>query len=103
LVAKSWPQNGMSTTQNIKARQKITKRLVDGLAAGQTIWDAEITGFGVRRQRRDASFVLKYLFRRRQRFYTIGRHGIITVEEARTDARRLLGLAASGIDPAIAR
>jgi Arm DNA-binding domain len=93
----------MSTNQNIKARQKITKRLVDGLAAGQTIWDAEITGFGVRRQRRDASFVLKYLFRRRQRFYTIGRHGIITVEEARTDARRLLGLAASGIDPAIAR
>ena len=89
----------MSTNQNIKARQKITKRLVDGLAAGQTIWDAEITGFGVRRQRRDASFVLKYLFRRRQRFYTIGRH----VEEARTDARRLLGLAASGIDPAIAR
>ncbi|MFZ3327986.1 MAG: tyrosine-type recombinase/integrase [Methylocella sp.] len=93
----------MSTKQNTKARQKITKRLVDGLAAGQTAWDAEITGFGVRRQRRDASFVLKYSFRGRQRFYTIGRHGIITVEEARTDARRLLGLAASGIDPAIAR
>jgi hypothetical protein len=93
----------MSTKQNTKARQKITKRLVDGLAARQTVWDMEITGFGVRRQRRDASFVLKYLFRGRQRFYTIGRHGIITVEEARTDARRLLGLAASGIDPAIAR
>jgi integrase len=93
----------MSTKQHTKARQKITKRLVDGLAAGQTVWDVELTGFGVRRQRRDASFVLKYLFRGRQRFYTIGRHGIITVEEARTDARRLLGLAASGIDPAIAR
>ena len=49
------------------------------------------------------SVALKYSFRGRQRFYTIGRHGIITVEEARTDARRLLGLAASGIDPAIAR
>ncbi|MGA3341118.1 MAG: tyrosine-type recombinase/integrase [Methylocella sp.] len=93
----------MSTEQNTRTRQKITKRLVDGLAAGQTVWDADLTGFGVRRQRRDASFVLKYSFRGRQRFYTIGRHGIITVEEARTDARRLLGLAASGIDPAIAR
>jgi hypothetical protein len=93
----------MSTEQSTKARQKITKRLVDGLAAGQTVWDVELTGFGVRRQCRDASFVLKYLFRGRQRFYTIGRHGIITVDEARTDARRLLGLAASGIDPAIAR
>jgi hypothetical protein len=93
----------MSTEQNTKKRQKITKRLADGLAAGQTIWDTELTGFGVRRQRRNASFVLKYTFRGRQRFYTIGRHGLITVEEARSDARRLLGLAASGIDPALAR
>jgi integrase len=93
----------MSPEQSTKTRQKITKRLVDGLSAGQTVWDAELTGFGVRRQRRDASFVLKYSFRGRQRFYTIGRHGIITVEEARNDARRLLGLASSGIDPAIAR
>lgn len=83
-----------------RARQRITKRLVDGLGAGETIWDAELTGFGVRRQRRNASFVLKYTFRGRQRFYTIGRHGLITVDEARIEARRLLGLAASGVDPA---
>ena len=47
--------------------------------------------------------MLKYSFRGRQRFYTIGRHGVITVDEARTEARRLLGLAASGVDPAATR
>ena len=29
----------------------------------------------------------------RQRYYTIGRHGIVTVDGARNEARRLLGLA----------
>src|ERR1700679_823749 len=80
-------------------RVRITKRLVDNLRAGQTIWEKELAGFGVRLQRRDPSFVLKYTFRRRQRFYTIGRHGIFTVDQARTEARRLLGLVASGVDP----
>jgi integrase len=93
----------MPESQSAKARQKITKRLVDGLAAGDTVWDAELTGFGVRRQRRDASFVLKYSFRGRQRFYTIGRHGVLTVEAGRAEARRLLGLVASGVDPSQAR
>jgi integrase len=78
---------------------RITKRLVDAMQAGQTIWDKDLTGFGVRRQRRDPFFVLKYSFRGRQRFYTIGRYGVRTVDEARNEARRLLGMVASGADP----
>jgi hypothetical protein len=84
-------------------RAKITKRLVDGLRPGQTIWDKDLAGFGVRLQRRDPSFVLKYSFRRHQRYYTIGRYGILTVDEARNEARRLLGLVASGVDPSQTR
>jgi Arm DNA-binding domain len=84
-------------------RVKITKRLVDSLRPGQTIWDKDLAGFGVRLQRRDPSFVLKYSFRRRQRFYTIGRYGILTVDEARNEARRLLGLIASDVDPSQTR
>jgi integrase len=57
----------------------------------------------VRLQRRDASFVLKFAFNRRQRFYTIGRFGILTVDQARNEARRMLGLVASGVDPSQAR
>jgi hypothetical protein len=66
---------------------------------GQTIWDKDLAGFGVRLQRRDPFFVLKYTFRGRQRFYTIGRHGVFTADQARTEARRVLGQVAGGIDP----
>ncbi len=55
-------------------RVRITKRIVDNMRPGETIWDKDLAGFGVRLQRRDPSFVLKYTFRGRQRFYTIGRH-----------------------------
>ena len=100
---REWPRTNMSAGQDARTRQRITKRLVDGLGTGDTVWDSELTGFGVRRQRRNPSFVLKYTFRGRQRFYTIGRHGLMTADEARIEARRLLGLAASGIDLATAR
>jgi integrase len=84
----------------LEVRTKITKRTVDALAAGQTIWDGLLIGFGVRRQRRDAVFILKCSVRGRQRFITIGRYGAFTPESARNEARRLLGLIASGLDPA---
>ena len=84
-------------------RQKLTKKLVDALMAGQTLWDADVTGFGARKQSRDVSFVVKYSFQGRQRFYTIGRHGVVTLDQARNEARRLLGLVASGVDPASER
>lgn len=75
---------------------KLTKTRVEDLLAGTTIWDTEVAGFGARRQRRVAIYVLKYRFRGRQRFITIGPHGAPwTVETARTEARRLLGLLAS--------
>jgi integrase len=80
-------------------RVRITKRIVDDMRPGETIWDKDLAGFGVRLQRRDPSFVLKYTFRGRQRFYTIGRHGVLTVDHARTEARRLIGLVAGGVDP----
>ena len=89
----------VTVTSGPVSRLRITKRLVDALRPGQTVWDKEIAGFGVRLQRRDPSFVLKYTFRGRQRFYTIARHGILTVDEARNEARRLIGLVASGVDP----
>jgi integrase len=98
----------MTTTREIHLaaltdgyHRKITKRTVEGLLPGQAIWDGQMAGFGVRRQRRDAVFVLKFSSAGRQRFYTIGRHGALTVEMARIEARRLLGLVASGVDPSM--
>ena len=88
---------------SLEQRGKITKRTIDALSPGETIWDGSLTGFGARRQTRDATFILKCSVRGRQRFFTIGRHGAFTCETARLEAHRLLGLVASGVDPAILR
>lgn len=84
------------------AAERITAAAVGRLTAGETAWDSEVRGFGVRRQARDAVYVLKTRIRGRQRFLTIGRHqpGVMTPDRARKEAIRLLGLARDGRDPA---
>jgi integrase len=80
---------------------KITKAAVDRLFPGDMIWDSEIRGFGVRCQRRDRVYVVKYRSQSRQRWYTIGKHGSPwTPDLARREAKRILGLVAEGKDPA---
>ena len=53
----------ISPTSNSRAKRiRITKRIVDQMGPGETIWDKDLVGFGVRLQRRDPSFVVKYSF-----------------------------------------
>jgi integrase len=86
------------------ATKRLTKVLVDKMPAGVAIWDTDVRGFGVRRQVRDATFVLKVRVNGQQRFLTIGRHGAPwTVEGARKEALTLLGSIANGGDPAAMR
>ncbi|CAL8981594.1 hypothetical protein RHODGE_RHODGE_02912 [Rhodoplanes serenus] len=54
---------------------RITKRVVDTMSPGSTIWDRDLAGFGVRCQKRDKVYVLKTRVRGRQRWFTIGKHG----------------------------
>ncbi len=78
----------------------ITIKAVQGLQPGHAIWDDAVRGFGVRRQRRDPTYILKYRHAGRQRFITIGPHGSPwTPDTARREAKRLLGILASGSDP----
>jgi integrase len=86
------------------ATTAVTIRAVQTLKPGATIWDAghreAVKGFGVRRQRRDAVYIIKYRVSGEQRFTTIGRHGSPwTPERARKEAKRLLGMVAAGRDP----
>jgi integrase len=87
----------------------ITLRDVKALGTDAMIWDqgsGAASGFGARRQKGDAvNYFIKYRTRDgRQRWHTIGRHGSPwTPETARAEARRLLGLVASGSDPAGAK
>ena len=93
---------------------RLTKRTVDALlpaADGREVvlWDSELAGFGVRVQRGNfKAYILKYRAGRGRsaplRKVTIGKHGSPwTPDEARAEAKRLLGLVAHGKDPAIAR
>lgn len=81
----------------------ITKRDVDGMTETGVLWDSgkgAVTGFGVRFQGRGKSFVLKYSFDGKARWFTIGKFGAPwTVENARAEARRLTGRIAEGVDP----
>jgi integrase len=84
--------------------RRITKTTVDRLKPGATAWDSDVRGFCVRKQRRDAVYALKYRVGGKQRLYTIGLHGSPwTVEKARTEAVRLRGAIADGVDPALLR
>jgi len=82
--------------------KRIGLRDVRGLGPGETIWDAAVPGFGARRQQSEAiAYILKYRTKEgRQRWMTIGRHGAPwTPDEAREEARRVLGGVATGEDP----
>jgi integrase len=87
---------------------KITKRTIDQLSpSGRDVllWDPEIKGFGLRCRTTGAKhYVLKMRVGGRQRWITIGRHGSPwTPDTARHEALRLLGLRATGKDPAAER
>lgn len=88
---------------------KITKRTVDECQPGEKdrfIWDSELTGFGLKvtpagRRVYLCQFRIGGGRRGRLRRFTIGTHGAPwTPEQARSEAKRILGLAANGQDPA---
>jgi integrase len=84
-------------------RRRIGLREVRALEPGGEIWDAAVPGFGARRRVGSAvSYVLLYRTAEgRLRRYTIGRHGAPwTPDEARDEAKIILGLVVQGADPA---
>ena len=82
---------------------KLTKRVVDALkpeASEFVHWDDALSGFGVRvRPSGRKSYIVKCRCRGRQFKMTIGTHGPMTVEQARTKARGIIAEAKAGHDP----
>lgn len=86
----------------------LTKRTVDAAQPRErryVLWDAELSGFGLRIEASGAkSFIVKYRAdgggrTASQRLVTIGRYGSMTPEQARKQAKALLGGVARGEDP----
>src|SRR5208283_4562697 len=86
---------------------KLTKRAVDTLKAGETdrlIFDDEMPRFGVRVMRSGLkSYVIQYRKDGHTRRFAFGKHGPLTPDEARGQARQLLAAVDRGDDPSLAR
>ncbi len=82
---------------------RLTKTAVEAIRPGSRdayAWDVTLPGFGVKVTPKGARiYVLKYRAAGSQRWLTLGRHGEITAEEARTKAVKLRGAIADGKDP----
>lgn len=96
------------------ANAYLSKRTVDAAEAGDRdrfIWDAGdrevVKGFGLKVTPLGSKvYVFQYRLakpgqaeRTPMRRYTIGKHGALTPDQARTEAKRLAALVARGIDP----
>ncbi|MGZ8309466.1 MAG: integrase arm-type DNA-binding domain-containing protein [Rhodoplanes sp.] len=87
----------------------ITKRVVDSSQPTDRryyVWDSDLAGFGLRVETSGAkTFIVRYRAdgggrSAAQRFVTVGRFGKLTAEQARKQAKTILGSVATGEDPA---
>lgn len=90
--------------------QRITKRSVDAARPRATdfyLWDYDLSGFGLKVTPLGRKvYLVQYRLcgrKGRTRRVTVGTHGVLTPEQARTQAKRLLGEVAAGRDPAADR
>jgi integrase len=90
-------------------RGKISKKTVDALVcpAGKDrifLWDNALSGFGVVAMASGRkAYVVQFRHAGRSRRFALGPHGRLTPDQAREEAKRLLGEATLGMDPAKAR
>ncbi len=89
------------------ATGRISKRSVDALKPGERnklLWDSDLPGFGLKvTPAGGRTYLVQFRLggrKGRTRRVTIGKHGPLTPEQARQEAKRILGEVAAGQDPA---
>jgi integrase len=87
---------------------RITKKIVDQAVAKngkrRLLWDVELKGFGLLiLPSGTKTYIANYRVAGRQQRQVIGRHGVLTPEQARDRARRILAAVADGRDPVAER
>ena len=85
---------------NLLKLKKTTVDVIPLTQAGQALyWDAELAGFGLRVGTQTKAYFAEGRVGGKTVRYTIGKHGVFTAEQARTEAREKLVLMAKGINP----
>ena len=87
---------------------RLTKRIIDAIEPAEKDvwkWDDELPGFGVRVKPSGVkSYMIQYRNRdNATRRFTFGRHGVLTPDQARSEARQLLASVGRGDDPSAGR
>ncbi len=86
-------------------QEKISKQTVDALKCPSSkdrkfLWDSKVTGFGVCAFPSGKKvYVAQYRQHGRSHRVAIGEHGRLTPEQARSEAKKLLGRVETGADP----
>lgn len=84
---------------------KLTKRAIDALpratrSRGETYFDTELSGFGLTCYPTGRkSFIINFGPAKKRRRMTVGRYGVLTLDQARDRARKLLVQVLDGQDP----
>lgn len=89
-------------TENL-AQRRLTKSFVDSIPLtekGQAFYrDPEMRGFALRVGTNSKTYIAESKVNGKAVRITIGKHGIFTSEQARVEARKILGTMARGINP----
>jgi integrase len=109
VVGTPWvPETIVS--EDLHTSERITKRVLDALKPSDErtiLFDSDLRGFGVRATRNSKTFFVQYRAgsgrTAPKRRLSLGRYGALTVDEARTIARKVLADVARGTDPASER
>ena len=85
-------------------RHKLTKTFIDSLpleVSGKKVFyrDSMTIGFGIVVTQSKTYFIETRMPNGQNKRKTIGKHGVYTLEQARTEAKRLLLLIDQGVDP----
>ncbi len=84
---------------------KLTKNIVEKASLPETgqrfLWDTELPGFGIRLTPTGRTYVVQARVNGKTRRVTIGKHGILTVQDARKKAHRELFKMSDGKDPTV--
>ena len=82
---------------------KLTKAIVEGLelpAKGQTfVWDDTLKGFGVKLSPTARAYVVQGRVGKQTKRVVIGKHGVLTLAQARQKAQHVLAGFLDGVDP----